>query len=146
MSIAPFARVVEQVALTAPQIDELYVKAVPLSRFVLQRSAGGGALPQFTYFGLEVTPLEQRDAERLTLGPPVESDDPIAFANVPFKGGVFTYLPYDNEGNTGPQFWFVSRLLIIDHACAKAFEVFTVQNNGTRHEAIRDSGKDVINR
>ncbi|TGS81040.1 hypothetical protein EN817_30380, partial [Mesorhizobium sp. M3A.F.Ca.ET.174.01.1.1] len=42
--------------------------------------------------------------------------------------------------------WFVSRLLIIDHACAKAFEVFTVQNNGTRHEAIRDSGKDVINR
>lgn len=144
MSTAPFARVVEQVTLTAQQIDELYVKAAPLSRFVLQRSDGGDTPPQFTYFGLEATPLDQSDAERLTLGSPVASDDPVAFARVPFKGGVFMYLPYEDEGKIGPQFWLVSTLLVIDHASARAFEV-TIQHNGAGREAGRNSG-DAINR
>ncbi|KWV55152.1 hypothetical protein AS026_37900 [Rhizobium altiplani] len=123
MTKASLKRVVEHYPLNASQIEDLHHKAGPLSRFILQRSEGGGTPPQFSYFGLEASLISQTDADRLTRGSPEETGDSPEFAKVPFKGGVFAYLPYDGGGTEGPQFWLVSKMLVIDHVNAIAFIV-----------------------
>ncbi|MHC2303426.1 chorismate-binding protein [Rhizobium mongolense] len=144
MHDAQLTRIVDRVDLARGQIEDLYSRAAPFSRFILQRSAGGGLPPQFTYFGLETLPLSQSDAERLTQISPHQQPDCPEFDKVPFKGGVFIYLPYDDGDTTGQQFWLVSKMLVVDHVGASAFAVTVLQTE----EASKTSGpgacKDIV--
>ncbi|MCW1410810.1 MULTISPECIES: chorismate-binding protein [Rhizobium] len=120
-------RIVDRLELSREQMEVLCLQAAPFSKFILQRSAGGGLPPQFTYFGLETSPLSQSEAERLTQLSPHQQQDCAEFDKVPFKGGVFTYLPYDDGDTIGQQFWLVSKMLVVDHVDASAFAVTVIQ-------------------
>ncbi|QRM33174.1 chorismate-binding protein [Microvirga sp. VF16] len=139
MPSRPFNRVIERFTLDQNTVEMLSAHACAVSKFSLQRSAGGGAPPDFTYFGLEVTPITQEQASDYTDGTfdgGAESDPD--FRKVPFQGGVFTYLPYDATAGSREDakavFWLVTKLLIIDHTKAQAF-IVSIQANETEFDS-----------
>jgi anthranilate synthase component 1 len=88
--------------------------------FGLQRSPEAGRLPDYSYFGLEVEPVTRAQASLLTASAIDITLSSDAAASVPFKGGVFAYLPYDGP-ETSQVFWLVRDLLILNHRTRKAF-------------------------
>lgn len=87
----------------------------------MQRSAGGGAEPAFTYYGLEVEAVALEAAARYVGG---GHDLPGLPQDLPFGGGVFAYFPYEFDSrqpdDSGAIFWLVRTLLVIDHGAGRA--------------------------
>ncbi len=115
------AAIRQDFASDAATVAALTRGALAQSRFCLQRSASGGADPQFTYFGLEVEAVGYDAACRYVDGgfavPGLPTD-------APFSGGLFTYLPYEFDrsrpDDSGALFWLIRTLLIIDHGADRA--------------------------
>lgn len=141
---AQLTRIVDRLDLSRDQIEVLCSQAAKFSKFILQRSAGGGLPPQFTYFGLETSALSQSDAERLSQLLPHQQQDCPEFDKVPFKGGVFAYLPYDDGDAIGQQFWLVSKMLVVDHADASAFAVTVIQTEDAGQTHRPEACKDIV--
>ncbi|TCR65361.1 chorismate-binding protein [Bosea sp. BK604] len=124
MATAQFTAISQEFALDAAALSELARGAVAEARFCMERSAGGGSEPEFTYFGLDVEALSHEAASRHVDG---TCDLPGLPDGVPFAGGIFAYFPYDFDSREPDEsdaiFWLVRTLLIIDHGASKAILV-----------------------
>ncbi|MDN5925892.1 MAG: chorismate-binding protein [Hyphomicrobiales bacterium] len=103
--------------------------ALTSSSFCMQRSAGAGSDAEFTYYGLDIEPVDQSGASHYVGGSLDLSGLP---RNAPFAGGVFVYLPYEFDGKrpgSGTIFWLVTTLLTIDHRSNKAIMVHLASGN-----------------
>jgi anthranilate/para-aminobenzoate synthase component I len=111
---------IEPFALEGLDFEALGSAASAICVFGLQRSREAGISPDYSYFGLEVEPITREQASFLTSSAVDITLASDAAASVPFKGGIFAYLPYD-----GPEashvFWLVRDLLILNHRTGDAF-------------------------
>ena len=128
VSQASIACAVEPFPLEHIDFDALATAAAAVCAFAFQRSPEAGALPEFSYYGLAVEPVSRAQANELTSNPIETRHHPDLAtgeaAGLPFKGGVFVYLPYGEPGGASePQhvFWLVRELLILDHRSRRAF-------------------------
>ena len=139
MSQPPMTCFVEALPLDGMGFEALSAAGTAASTFVLQRSQEGGAPAEFSYYGLDVEPIKQEHADALTTGGTsvhYASDRVAAAAGaIPFKGGVFVYLPYDTVDGQGHAFWLTRVLLILVHRTSEAF-VASLSREATSGAAV----------
>ncbi|AMJ61447.1 chorismate-binding protein [Bosea sp. PAMC 26642] len=121
MAYSQITAIQQNIALDTTALAALDRGALVRSHFCMQRSAGSGSEPAFSYYGLEVEAIKYETAARYVGD---SHDLPGLPRDLPFGGGVFAYFPYEFDGkqpdSSGAIFWFVRTLLVIDHGGGKA--------------------------
>jgi anthranilate synthase component 1 len=126
-----FQYIVERLSIAVDRGGAVPKSLVEESLFTFQRAKSGAASPDFTYIGLEVETISRATAEFLCSGEDnadsvVALDSGDRYLRIPFKGGVFVFLPYeysDDLPTSSPQpiFELVRRLVVVDHGHHDAY-------------------------
>jgi anthranilate synthase component 1 len=130
---------IEPFAAEGLDFEDLAAAASAACTFALQRSPEAGAEADYSYYGLDVASVSRAEATALTsssVNVRLCSGD---LASVPFKGGIFAYLPYDGP-ESSHVFWLVRDLLILNHRTRQAFLSRVLMDESSK---ARDWGKEL---
>lgn len=141
----------EQFAIDDHLVEVMTNRLSPDCAFIFQRAAHGASAPDFTYVGLDVEPLSLEDARALCNAPevtrPSSADKDGLFGRLPFKGGVFVFVPHEFSPSRGdgPSMtaWFTRRLLAIDHGNGQAYLIH-LSTSDEDESAVRAALRDWI--